>query len=104
MQVNGRTDRENELMVELFGYDPQQDSETQSRHPEPHDVPTSEEELEGLQSVLKAALFIHSRGHLETTSSHVGQLRHLFGGQSYTYPVSIRNHPYSAMRSCDMLG
>jgi len=60
MQVNGHTDRENKLMVELFGNGPQQDSQSQSRHPEPHDVPTSEEELEGLQSVLEPALFIHS--------------------------------------------
>jgi hypothetical protein len=68
MQVNGRTDGENELMVELFGNDPQQDSETQSRHPEPHDMPTSEEELESFQSVLEPTLFIHSSGHLQTVS------------------------------------
>lgn len=98
MQVNGHTYRENELMVELFGNDPQQDSETQSRHPEPHDVPTSKEEFKGLQSVLKPPLFIHSGGYLETISSHDGQL---FACQRYTYPVSIRNHPYSAMRSRD---
>jgi hypothetical protein len=68
MQVNGRTDRENELMVELFGNDPQHDSESQSRHPELHDVPTSEEELKGLQSVLEPTLFIQSSGHLEAIS------------------------------------
>lgn len=90
------TNGEDELMVELFGNDPQKHGETEGRHPETHDPCTPKEKMEGLQCVLETTFFVHPSRDFKP--KHVGCVNDRPDAPcllSHAYPVSMRNHPYS---------